>query len=49
MLEKLRRPESAVFFWILMVAILAVVVASFWFVIVDVAIPVFNAVRDAYF
>lgn len=47
--EKLRRPPSAVSFWILMLTVLAIIIAAFWYVIVGIAIPIIDAVRDAYF
>jgi hypothetical protein len=44
-----RRTESPVFFWIVMLAVLAVIVAAFWSFIVSTAIPFIEAVRDALF
>jgi uncharacterized membrane-anchored protein len=36
-------------FWIVMLTVLAVTVAAFWYVLVVVVIPFVDAVRDAYF
>jgi hypothetical protein len=49
MAENPRRTESPVFFWIVMLTVLAVIVAAFWSFTVNTAIPFIEAVRDAIF
>jgi hypothetical protein len=38
-----------VFFLIVIAVVLAIVVAAFWFTIVNIVIPFISAVTDAYF
>jgi hypothetical protein len=43
------KPPSAVSFWIVIIAVLAVIVAALWNTIVNVVIPLITAVKDTYF